>query len=326
MIRLLAALLLGLLGLLAAPAQADEIRPFAIDFTETEPGRWSLDWKQPLAAPGSAELIVPQIPANCRIVGAPSRMPAAMALIGHAEVTCRGEIAGGMIALPQLAGGSDALLRVAPLDRAVQSHRLTAREPAAVILARPDGWQVFRSYLGIGTEHILMGWDHLLFVIALVLLVRGSWPVVKAATAFTLAHSITLAAATLGQAGLPQRPVEALIALSIVFLAVELMREGRETWTRRWPWIVAFAFGLLHGFGFAAALREIGLPEGEVPTALLAFNLGVEAGQLLVIAAVLALRTAVTRLVPKAEAPALKIATYAIGITASYWLIDRLVS
>lgn len=330
MIRLLAALTvllaLGWQGLLATPARADELRPVAIDFTETEAGRWSLDWKQPLSAPGPAELAVPQLPANCRIIGNPVRRPAAMALIGHADVRCTGDVADGIIALEQLAGNADALLRVAPLGRAVQSHRLTADQPSAVILARPDRWQVMRSYFVIGTDHILTSWDHLLFVIALVLLVVGGWPVVKAATAFTVAHSITLVAATLGYAGLPQRPVETLIALSIVFLAVELARGRRDTWTRRWPWIVAFAFGLLHGFGFAGALREIGLPEGEVPAALLSFNLGVEAGQLLVISAVLAARAIVTRLAPRAEAPALKFATYAIGITASYWLIDRLVS
>ncbi|MBA4163663.1 MAG: hypothetical protein C0510_03380 [Erythrobacter sp.] len=330
MIRLLAALamllVLGWQGLLATPARADELRPVAIDFTETEAGRWSLDWKQPIASPGQTELAVPQLPANCRIIGEPERRPAAMALIGHAEVACTGEVAGGIVALPQLAGGNDALLRVAPLGRPVQSFRLTAQVPSATILARSGAWQVFLTYLLIGTEHILLGWDHLLFVIALVLLVRGGWPVIKAATAFTVAHSVTLVAATLGYAGLPQRPVEVLIALSIVFLAVELARGRRDTWTRRWPWVVAFAFGLLHGFGFAGALRDIGLPEGEVPAALLAFNLGVEAGQLLVIAAVLAARAIVTRLAPKAEVPALKLATYAIGITASYWLIDRLVS
>ena len=170
-----------------------------------------------------------------------------------------------------------------------------------------------------------MGWDHLLFVIALVLLVVGGWQVVKAATAFTIAHSITLVATTLGYTGLPSRPVEALIALSIVFLAVELARSDRETWTRRWPWVVAFGFGLLHGFGFAGALREIGLPEGEVPAALFAFNVGVEAGQLLVIAALIALRALIQRFAPKADAPALRFATYGIGITASYWLVDRLV-
>ncbi|TNE45205.1 MAG: HupE/UreJ family protein, partial [Sphingomonadales bacterium] len=254
--RLLAAL--AALFLLAVPAAADELRPVSIDFTETAPGEWSLDWKQPVAGPGRVEMIVPQIPANCRMDGEPERSLGAAAIIGHANVACDGDVAGGMIALPQLAGQADALLRVAPLDREVQSHRLTASNPAATIIARPDRWQVVRSYFLIGTEHILMGWDHLLFVIALVLLVVGSWQVVKAATAFTVAHSITLVAATLGYTGLPQQPVEALIALSIVFLAVELARTGRETWTRRWPWIVAFGFGLLHGFGFAGALRAIG--------------------------------------------------------------------
>lgn len=311
--------------LLSVPALADELRPVSVDFTETAPGQWSLDWKQPIASPIQIDLIVPEIPSNCRYLTEPRRSPAAAALIGHADIACEGDVAGGSIGLPQLAGKADALVRVAPLGREVQSHRLTAREPAATIIARPDRWQVLRSYFIIGTDHILRGWDHLLFVIALVLLVVKGWPVVKAATAFTVAHSITLVATTLGYTGLPSRPVEALIALSIVFLAVELTRIDRETWTRRWPWIVAFGFGLLHGFGFAGALREIGLPEGEVPAALFAFNLGVEAGQLIVIAAVLALRWAVVRLAPKAEMPAVRTATYGIGIIASYWLIDRLV-
>lgn len=321
--RWLAALLVMLL--MAGPAAADEIRPFSIDFTERAPGEWTLDWKQPLTSPETGVLAVPQIPGNCRFRGEPVTRSAAMAVIGHAEVTCDGDVSGGAITLAGLAGNADALLMVAPLGRPVQTHRLTASQPQAVIVARASTWQVFADYFQIGTEHILMGWDHLLFVIALLLLVQGGWAVVKAATAFTLAHSITLVAVTLGYAGLPQRPVEALIALSIVFLAVELTRTDHETWTRRWPWLVAFGFGLLHGFGFAGALREIGLPEGEVPAALLAFNLGVEAGQLLVIAAVLALRAAVRRLEPKAEAPAVKAATYAIGITAAYWVVDRLV-
>lgn len=315
-----------MLALLAAfPAAADEIRPFSIDFTERARGEWTLDWKQPLTSPDTSVLAVPQIPGNCRFRGDPVTRSAAMAVIGHAAVTCVGDVSGGTITLAGLAGNADALLIVAPLGRPAQAHRLTVSQPQAVIVARASTWQVFADYFKIGTEHILMGWDHLLFVIALLLLVQGGWAVVKAATAFTVAHSITLVAVTLGYAGLPQRPVEALIALSIVFLAVELTRTDHETWTRRWPWLVAFGFGLLHGFGFAGALREIGLPEGEVPAALLAFNLGVEAGQLLVIAAVLALRAAVRRLEPKAEAPAVKAATYAIGITAAYWVVDRLV-
>ena len=310
----------------ATPAVADEVRPFSVEFSEQSDGYWTLDWKQPVSALNGTEIILPELPKSCAVEGDPVVRTVNLAYIGHAKVLCEGDIAGETIALPQLLGGADALVRVLPLEEPVQTYRLTASESSARIVAQPGTMQVFWTYLVIGAEHILLGWDHLLFVIALVLLVQRGWAVVKAATAFTVAHSITLVASTLGYAGLPQGPVEALIALSIIFLAVELTKAGSETWTRRWPWIVAFAFGLLHGFGFAGALREIGLPEGEVPAALLAFNLGVEAGQLLVIAAVLVLRAAIQRLVPKAEAPALKFTTYAIGITAAYWLVDRVVS
>jgi len=184
----------------------------------------------------------------------------------------------------------DALVRVAPLDRPVQAERLTAARPRIVVAVRPDGWQVARTYFQLGVSHILTGWDHLLFVIALVLLLRRGGIVVRAATAFTIAHSLTLIGTTLGLIGLAQAPVEALIALSIVFLAVEIakQREGSPRLSERVPWVVAFLFGLLHGFGFAGALREIGLPESDVPAALLTFNFGVEAGQLVIIAAVLA--------------------------------------
>ena len=320
------AALIAALAWFSAPAQADELRPFAIEFTERAAGQWALDWKQPLAKPSDRVLVLPAIPENCRMQGQPVVRSAPLALIGHADVACNGEVAGGTIGLPQLVGGSDALALVAPLGRPVQALRLTAEAPLAEIAARPDRWAVARDYFRIGTEHILLGWDHLLFVIALVLLVRTGLAVVGAATAFTIAHSLTLAAVTLGYAGLPQRPVEALIALSIVFLAVELARGNSDSWTRRWPWFVAFGFGLLHGFGFAGALREIGLPEGEVPMALLTFNLGVEAGQLLVIVAVLALRAMVERLAPSAEPPALKLATYAIGTISAYWLIERVLA
>jgi len=168
----------------------------------------------------------------------------------------------------------------------------------------------------------------LLFVIALGLLVRRGWAVVTAATAFTIAHSITLVATTLGYAGLPGRPVEALIALSIVFLAVEgavvLRDPDCMTFTRRAPWLVAFAFGLIHDFGFAGALTEIGLPRGAIAAALLAFNLlGVEAGQLLVVGVTMAVFAMLTRAAANAEGPALRLATYAIGAAGSYWLIER---
>jgi hydrogenase/urease accessory protein HupE len=262
-------------------------------------------------------------------VGVAVRRAAPLALLGRQELVCEGDLAGQSFGLSELIGSGDAIARYIPRAGAVQTIRLTAAAPTATIAAEPDTMQVLIDYLVIGAEHILFGWDHLLFVIALVLLVRGPWPVVKAATAFTLAHSLTLVATSLGYAGLPSRPVEALIALSIVFLALEallvLRAPDRPTLTRRLPWAVAFAFGLFHGFGFAGALADIGLPQGEVVTALLAFNLGVEAGQLLVIALVLALLAVFGRALPRAEAPVLKAATYGIGAVGSFWLIERVI-
>jgi hydrogenase/urease accessory protein HupE len=305
-------------------AHADELRPGYIELRQRDAAHWALGWKQPLTTPGEPRLVVPLVPANCRITDGPHHRVVALALVGSAGLECNGPIAGGTTGFRELLGGGDVLLRVAPLGRRVQSYRLTPAEPSVILAKRADSLQVARAYGVLGVTHILGGWDHLLFVIALVLLVRRGWAVAKAVTAFTLAHSLTLAGVTLGLVGLRQAPVEALIALSIVFLAAELVRGGRSV-TVRYPWAIAFAFGLVHGFGFAGALKEIGLPEGEVPAALLAFNLGVEAGQLAVVLGVLAVLALLTRLARPALAPALRLAAYAIGITASYWLIDRLV-
>ena len=314
-------------ALLASPVSADELRPGTIELNQRDKMNWSLAWKQSLSAPGPAPLIVPELPKGCVIAGEAVKRNAPLALLGSAEVRCAGDVAGGQIGMAGLLGNADVLVRVQPLDRPVQTLRLSAAQPRATIAEKPSPAQVWRSYFGIGAEHILMGWDHLLFVITLVLLVARPWAVVKAATAFTVAHSLTLAATVLGFVGMAQRPVEAVIALSIVFLAVELARQAKvekRSLTERLPWLVAFLFGLIHGFGFAGALREIGLPEGEVPAALISFNLGVEAGQLLVIAAVLAMRFGLRKWAPKAEAPSLKLAAYGIGITGAYWLLDRL--
>ena len=332
MIRLLRALCVALIAVFAVPATADELRPAVIEMSEREPGLWVLEWKLPVAATrgqSAAPIAQPVIPASCEIVSEPVQRAASLALLGRADLRCKGMMAGEAFGLTELIGNSDAIARFAPVERSVQTFRLTASAPTATILAEADFAQVLRDYFVIGAEHILFGWDHLLFVIALVLLVRDPWPVVKAATAFTAAHSITLVATTLGYAGLPSRPVEALIALSIVFLAVEialLMRDPeRQTVTRTYPWLVAFGFGLFHGFGFAGALAEIGLPQGEIATALLAFNIGVEAGQLLVIAALAALLAVLVRAAPMAEGAAIRLATYAIGATGSFWLIERVI-
>ena len=183
-----------------------------------------------------------------------------------------------------------------------------------------------RRYFGLGVEHILLGLDHLLFVFGLLLLVRGPWQLCKTITAFTVAHSLTLALAAFGLVSLPPRTIDAAIALSILFLAVEILhgRQGRSGLTQRFPWLVAFAFGLLHGLGFAGASAAVGLPQAEIPLALLFFNLGVEAGQLLFVAAILSLRFATARLQIGWPTWAEPLPAYMIGTIASFWFMERL--
>jgi hydrogenase/urease accessory protein HupE len=180
-------------------------------------------------------------------------------------------------------------------------------------------------YLKLGVEHILTGIDHLLFVLALLLITCGSWKLVKTVSAFTLSHSITLTAATLGFVHVPQRPVEAFIALSIVFVAVEIvhLHAGREGVTARAPWVVALTFGLLHGLGFAGGLSEVGLPAGHIPTALLFFSVGVETGHLLFVAAVLSLIALGRRSGVALPRWAELVPPYAIGSVAMFWVIQR---
>ena len=313
------------LSIVALPAQADELRPGYLEFTQLNQTEWKLVWKAPVIS-GLATRSRPAFPPFCT-QSAPQARVEGLVLIAESRLSCSRELAGSQVGLSGMdATFTDALLRVAPLSRPVQAARLTQNQAMVEVATVPDSWEVARSYFVLGVIHILEGYDHLLFVIALVLLIRQPMMVVKAATAFTLAHSITLVGSTLGLVGLAQAPVEALIALSIVFLAVEIVKRDPDhpNLAERAPWIVAFLFGLIHGFGFAGALREIGLPESDVPTALLAFNLGVEAGQLVIIAAVLAALELLRRFAPKALDPATLTATYAIGITSSFWFIERL--
>jgi hydrogenase/urease accessory protein HupE len=220
---------------------------------------------------------------------------------------------------------TDALVRISFLDGTTFVRRLTPQEPAVRIPERQSGWSVAEVYFKLGVEHILLGIDHLLFVLALMLITRGTWLLIKTVTAFTVAHSITLAAATLGYVHVPSAPVEAAIALSIVFVAVEIVRasEGRISLTARLPWVVAFTFGLLHGLGFAGALSEIGLPEGHIPLALLFFNVGVEIGQLLFIGLIVAATALIGRIRVAWPRWAGLAAPYAIGSIAMFWVFER---
>ena len=220
---------------------------------------------------------------------------------------------------------TDALVRVAFANGNTWTARLTPGEPSALIPRSQSIWGVFSSYVAQGIEHITFGFDHLLFVAGLMLIV-GDWrKLVKTITAFTAAHSITLTLATLHWVTLPSRPVEAMIAVSIVMVAAEIVRmeRGELSLAVVRPWMAAFAFGLLHGFGFAGALVELGLPQGDIPLALLAFNIGVEIGQLAFIAVLLSAVYYVRQLVtiPRGAAVA---SAYAIGIVAAFWCAQRL--
>lgn len=325
LLGLLATAVLAVLALLAPPARADELRPGYLELTQRDARHWKMVWKAPVLG-GLATRTHPAFPPFCRQSAPQARIDGA-ALVAESTLTCSRELAGSRIGLAGMdAAFTDALVRVAPLGRPVQAARLTPTAAMIEVMAVPDRWEVARSYFWLGVEHILTGYDHLLFVVALVLLLLRPWTVVRAATAFTLAHSLTLVGTTLGVIGLAQAPVEALIALSIVFLAVEIVKQDPASprLSERIPWLVAFGFGLIHGFGFAGALREIGLPEGDVPVALLTFNLGVETGQLLIIAAVIAVIAALRRFALPALRTAVLAASYAIGITASFWFIQRL--
>lgn len=326
--RALLPLLFLFFAALSTPAFADEMRPGYLDFTQQSEAQWRLVWKAPTGngiAPGAQ----PVVPTGCTM-GEGLRVPGARAMVTQWPVECASTVIGQQIGLTNFeASLVDVLVRVAPLDRPVQALRITAAEPLVVIAERPGRWQVAGAYLSIGVEHILFGFDHLLFVLALVLLLKGGWTIAKTVTAFTIAHSITLIGVTLGFFGLAQRPVEAVIALSILFLAVEVVksREGQpRRLSERIPWLVAFLFGLLHGFGFAGALAEIGLPEGETPMALIAFNLGVEIGQLAIVLTALGLLALINRFAAALTPPAKRFAAYSIGITASYWFIERILA
>jgi hydrogenase/urease accessory protein HupE len=293
---------------------------------------WRVTWRKPQVQ-GQPMAIDAVLPDTCT-----PRRPSDPVFDGRAFVsgwvaTCPDGLGGGTIAIEGLENTrTDVLVRytLAPGD-ATQTRRLTPDEAAFTVPPPQGPLARFGDYFALGVDHILAGLDHLLFVFALLLLIRRVRPLVAAITSFTVAHSLSLGAATLGWIVVPGPPVEAIVALSIMILAAELAQPpGRGLrLTERYPWTVAFGFGLLHGLGFARALIDLGLPQGDVPLALLAFNLGVEAGQLMFIAAMLAAGALLARLV-RARAPllapgsaGLRVAAYAMGTLATVWMFDR---
>ena len=312
---------------LANVSIADEIRPGYLEINEENPNIYSVLWKVPKKR-GEKLLIEPHFPANCTNKTAITSHTINGATLQRWYINCTNNIVGQRISIEDSGNSNtEILLRLKWLDGTTSTTLLKPSTPFYIIPEKSSTADIATTYLLLGTEHILLGIDHLLFVFALLLIVNSTRRLIVTITAFTIAHSITLAGATLGFIHVPQKPVEAIIALSILFLAVEIVhvKNGRPSTAEKWPWLIAFIFGLLHGFGFAGALAEVGLPQQSIPLALIFFNIGVEFGQLLFVAAVLSLTWLLHRLqksvlLEKAET----VAIYTIGSLSSFWLFERI--
>jgi hydrogenase/urease accessory protein HupE len=319
----------SILAFLAAmpAAQAHESRPAYLEVKETGPGEYSVLWRTPVLA-GQHLPVVLVLPDRVRDLRPPVVQELADSRVERHWIDAGpGGLAGQRIEFPGLQFTiTDVLARVELLDGRSWTTIARPSAPWVEVTAAQSGWQVAGNYIVEGIRHILSGADHLLFVLGLLLIVRSGWTLVKTITAFTVAHSITLAAATLGYAQVPAPPVEAAIALSILFLGPEIVRRwrGETSFTIRNPWVVAFAFGLLHGFGFASALTSAGLPTSDVPLALLCFNVGVELGQLAFVGLVLILERAF-QLMPVTWPGWVRVLPgYVVGTMGAFWFIQRM--
>jgi hydrogenase/urease accessory protein HupE len=315
-----------LLGVVIAPAlPAHETRPAYLQIDETEPNDYAILWRTPVSA-GMRLPILLQLPQTAKNLSAPTTQELTDSLVERRSVRIEGGLGGQRIDFVGLQGTiTDVLVRVHLLGG--QNWAAIVRPSQAWIEITPTQGRLGTAgtFIAQGIRHILFGADHLLFVLGLLLIVKDRWMLVKTVSAFTLAHSITLALATLGYASVPVAPLNAAIALSILFLGPEIVRiwRGQTSFTIRHPWVVAFAFGLLHGFGFASALTSAGLPRAELPLALLSFNIGVEIGQLGFVALVLLLERAFRILQIHWLRWAAALPGYAVGCLGAFWTIQR---
>jgi hypothetical protein len=319
----------SLLLAIAAPAVADVFRPAYLELREVGDDSYEVLWKVPALGDDRRLSAYVVFPADTEKLTEARIVVLDGAWIERYQVRRDGGFVGQEIGIEGSAVGvTDVIARVERLDGSSQVERLLPGNPVFTVEPPQGKGEIAWSYLVIGAEHILGGVDHLLFVLALLLVVHGSLRIVATITAFTLAHSLTLVLATLGVVHVPGPPVEAVIALSIVFVAAEVIhaQRGRPGITARAPWVVAFSFGLLHGLGFAGALAEIGLPQTAIPLALLMFNVGVELGQIIFVGVVLALMFALRKLWSRDPVWATTSAAYAIGSIAAFWTIDRIIS
>lgn len=322
---IIAVLLLCLLG----TAQADVFRPAYLEIRELGDDRYNVLWKVPAQGDNQRLSVYVVFPDGTENLTESQPFITEGAWLEQWKIHHPGGLVGETIRIQGKATGvTDVIARVERLDGSSQVERLQATAPQFEVRAPAGTFEIAWSYTVLGIEHILGGIDHLLFVFALLLIVSGGKRIVATITAFTVAHSITLIAASLGWVSVPGPPVEAIIALSIVFVAAEVLHglQGKTGLTARAPWVVAFSFGLLHGFGFAGALAETGLPQTSIPVALLMFNVGVELGQLLFVVAVLALAAIGRKLIERPPAWAVPAAAYSVGAVAAFWTIERVAS
>jgi hydrogenase/urease accessory protein HupE len=311
---------------LADHALAHPLSPALLDVEEVAGGQVEVRWKtSALKVPGTN--VEPALPEHCKMTDRPVATEQADSILIRWTMDCAPKgLLGYRIGFSGLADSkTDALVRVKLADGRLTRGVVRAAEPFLLVPERESSFAVFRGYAELGVEHILTGLDHLLFVFGLLLLVIGFKPLLRTVTAFTLGHSITLSLAALGFVNLPSRPIEVLIALSVFLLAVELARsaDAPPTLLRRFPWLMAGVFGLLHGLGFAGALAEVGLPQTDIPLALFSFNVGIEIGQLTFVFVVLILNRLLGPLFVRLPRWVEIVPLYAMGSLAAYWCLQR---
>jgi HupE / UreJ protein len=324
--RCIRALLLAAIGFAPLAALAHEARPAYLEIKETGSSQFSVLWRTPMLAGVRLPLVL-QMPEGIRNVKPPVTEELADSLVERRWIDAGPNgLAGKRIGIAGLQLTiTDALVRVELLDGRTLQAIARPSQPWVELAATQSSWEVMGTYAVEGIRHILFGADHLLFVLGLLLIVGGGWRLVKTITAFTIAHSLTLAAATLGYAQAPALPLNAAIALSILFLGPEIVRvwRGETSFTICHPWVVAFAFGLLHGFGFATAMTSAGLPAQDLPLALLSFNIGVEVGQLGFVALILAMAHSFRVLEVRWPRWAQALPGYTVGALGAFWTIQR---
>jgi hydrogenase/urease accessory protein HupE len=320
---------IGLFLLLSAHvplARAHEARPAYLEIKETAPGRYAVLWRTPLMS-GMRLPVVLKIPDDVSNVSQPIMQELTDSLVERRSINAGpGGLAGKRIEFVGLQGTiTDVLVRVEMLDGRKWTTIVRPSQPWIEIAASQSWGAVAGTYIVHGIRHILFGADHLLFILGLLLIVKDRWMLLKTITAFTVAHSITLAIATLGYANAPMAPLNAAIALSILFLGPEIVRSwrGQTSFTILHPWVVAFAFGLLHGFGFASALTSAGLPRAELPLALLSFNFGVETGQMAFVLLILLLEQSFQVLEVRWPRYVEALPGYTVGSLGAYWTVQR---